>query len=307
MDIRRRAGEPQCGSRDTDDYNTGLQVFGLFLILFLSAVSCCFPVAVKRFSRIPVPRRFLFYCRHLGTGVILTTSFAHLVPEAFENLHDPCLPKFWTEKFPAMPGLIIMLGTLVVSGIEMVMASRKLGHTHQSEFAEPKSRTSNADSMVNTNIAQSAGNDEDAEQQIAEREKASDDERLFLQCALLEAGILFHSIFIGMAVAFNSGRSYVVLLVAISFHQVFEGLALGSRIAAIDKFGARSPKLWLMALAFGITAPLGQAIGLAVHGSFDLQSQAGLLMVGIANAFSGYAWPSIIPHALNLENVLMSS
>ena len=299
MDLRRQAVEqPQCGSGEPDNYNTGLQIFGLFLILFLSAFSCSFPVAVKRFSWIPVPRTLLFICRHLGTGVIVATSFVHLVPEAFANLHDPCLPKFWTEKFSAMPGLIIMLGMLVVSGLEMVMASRKLGHTHQSEFTELENRASNVDSGVE--IAQSARNDEDVEQQMAGREEKTDNERLFLQCALLEAGILFHSIFIGMAIAFNSGSAFVVLLVAISFHQVFEGLALGSRIAAINKFSARSPKPWLMAVAYGITAPLGQAIGLAVHGTFDLQSQAGLLMVGIANAFSRYASSATVLASRNL-------
>ena len=49
-----------------------------------------------------------------------------------------------------------------------------------------------------------------------------------LQCLLLEAGILFHSVFIGMAVSVATGPPFVVFLVAIAFHQTFEGLALGS-------------------------------------------------------------------------------
>ena len=50
-------------------------------------------------------------------------------------------------------------------------------------------------------------------------------QKLFLQCLLLEAGILFHSIFIGMAVSVTTGTAFVVLLVAICFHQTFEGFA----------------------------------------------------------------------------------
>lgn len=111
-------------------------------------------------------------------------------------------------------------------------------------------------------------------------------QKMLLQCLLLEAGILFHSIFIGMALSVATGTSFIVLLVAISFHQTFEGLALGSRIAAITSFPASSPKPWLMALAYGATTPVGQAIGLLVHNLYDPASQTGLLMVGVMNAIS---------------------
>ncbi|KAF2756643.1 Zinc/iron permease [Pseudovirgaria hyperparasitica] len=109
--------------------------------------------------------------------------------------------------------------------------------------------------------------------------------KALLQVLLLEAGILFHSIFIGMALSVAMGTSFVVLLVAISFHQTFEGFALGARISAIH-FPAHSVKPWLMALAYGATTPIGQAIGLMIHNLYDPFSQTGLLMVGVMNAIS---------------------
>ncbi|ESZ98748.1 hypothetical protein SBOR_0854 [Sclerotinia borealis F-4128] len=109
--------------------------------------------------------------------------------------------------------------------------------------------------------------------------------RQILQCLLLEAGILFHSIFIGMAISVATGPPFIVFLVAIAFHQSFEGLALGSRIAAIN-FPSSSPRPWLMVLAYGTTTPIGQAIGLIVHNLYDPHSAAGLLMVGFMNAIS---------------------
>jgi len=115
-----------------------------------------------------------------------------------------------------------------------------------------------------------------------------DPQKMFLQCLLLEAGILFHSIFIGMAVSVATGTAFVVLLIAICFHQTFEGFALGARIANLIPalFDARSPKPWLMCLAYGATTPIGQVIGLLLHRLYDPNSEAGLLTVGITNAIS---------------------
>ncbi|RAL01505.1 putative ZIP family zinc transporter [Aspergillus ibericus CBS 121593] len=113
-------------------------------------------------------------------------------------------------------------------------------------------------------------------------------QRQLLQCLLLEAGILFHSIFIGMALSVATGTSFIVLLVAICFHQTFEGFALGSRIASLipDLFPPSSFRPWLMALAYGTTTPIGQAMGLVLHNLYDPASTTGLLTVGITNAIS---------------------
>lgn len=106
-----------------------------------------------------------------------------------------------------------------------------------------------------------------------------------LQCILLEMGILFHSVFIGMALSVSVGADFIVLLIAIVFHQTFEGLALGSRISAIEWDGQRWQP-WLMALAYGCTTPLGQAIGLATHTLYSPDSEVGLIVVGVMNAIS---------------------
>jgi zinc transporter ZupT len=133
-----------------------------------------------------------------------------------------------------------------------------------------------------------SGREDDA---LGHQHVESDDQnpqKLFLQCLLLEAGILFHSIFIGMAVSVATGTQFVVLLIAICFHQTFEGFALGSRIAALipKLFDANSPKPWLMALAYGTTTPIGQALGIWMHRLYDPASKAGLLTVGVTNAIS---------------------
>jgi zinc transporter 1/2/3 len=120
---------------------------------------------------------------------------------------------------------------------------------------------------------------------LDEKQTKQQRKKLLMQCLLLECGILFHSVFIGLALAVAVGKEQVILLVAITFHQTFEGLALGSRIAAVGwKPNAIQP--WLMALAYGCTTPLGQAIGIATRDLYDPSSVTGLVIVGSFNAFS---------------------
>jgi len=105
-----------------------------------------------------------------------------------------------------------------------------------------------------------------------------------MQITLIEGGILFHSVFVGMTISITAD-GFIILLIAIVFHQMFEGLGLGSRIAAVP-YPSKSWKPWALVVAFGTTAPIGQAIGLFTRGSYDPNSAFGLIIVGVFNAIS---------------------
>lgn len=108
--------------------------------------------------------------------------------------------------------------------------------------------------------------------------------KMSMEITLLEGGILFHSVFVGMTVSITT-EGFVVLLIAILFHQTFEGLGLGSRIAAVP-YPKGSWKPWALVFAFGTTAPIGQAIGLITRNTYDPNSAFALILVGFFNAFS---------------------
>ncbi|KAF5477235.1 hypothetical protein F2P56_003897, partial [Juglans regia] len=72
---------------------------------------------------------------------------------------------------------------------------------------------------------------------------------------VLELGIVFHSVIIGVDMgASQSVGTIRPLLVALSFHQIFEGIGLGGCISQA-KFKSRSAAI--MATFFSMTTPVG--------------------------------------------------
>jgi solute carrier family 39 (zinc transporter), member 1/2/3 len=106
-----------------------------------------------------------------------------------------------------------------------------------------------------------------------------------LSVMVMEAGVLFHSILIGVTLVVAGDSFYRTLLVVIIFHQMFEGLALGARIALI-----RNTSLWptkfVMGLAFALITPLGMAIGISVLNQFNGNDPTTLWVIGVLDAVS---------------------
>lgn len=136
-----------------------------------------------------------------------------------------------------------------------------------------------ANYIARTLTPTTSGSDTDLEQGDVDPEVYR---KMSLNITLLEGGILFHSVFVGMTVSIET-KGFVVLLIAILFHQSFEGLGLGSRIAAVP-YPKGSIRPWLLVFAFGTTAPIGQAIGLIARSSYDPNSAFALILVGTFNA-----------------------
>lgn len=103
---------------------------------------------------------------------------------------------------------------------------------------------------------------------------------------ILEFGVVFHSIFIGLTLGTTS--ELIILLIVLVFHQMFEGLGLGSRLAIAPWPKNKQWLPYLLAMIFSLATPVGVAAGVAaqpknanaqklVNGIFDAIS-AGILM-----------------------------
>ena len=101
---------------------------------------------------------------------------------------------------------------------------------------------------------------------------------------MLELGIALHSIFIGIALGVLAGSEFLAMTIAICFHQFFEGVALGSRIADLT-----FKKKWLpivLVLIFALVTPFGVAIGMGMRSGYRANSVENLIITGICNSIA---------------------
>ncbi|KAH9929194.1 Zinc/iron permease [Fomitopsis serialis] len=108
---------------------------------------------------------------------------------------------------------------------------------------------------------------------------------------MLEIGIMLHSLVIGLTLAITSGGEFTSLVTAIIFHQLFEGLSLGIRIATLPAAAARDVAGFsllkpILALSFAVTTPIGIGIGLAVFEPGRSEGAKLTLIRGLMSALS---------------------
>lgn len=77
----------------------------------------------------------------------------------------------------------------------------------------------------------------------------------------MEFGVTLHSVFVGLSLGVTEDKEAKTLIIALVFHQMFEGLATGARLA--DAEFHISVEM-IMAMIFSFSAPVGIAIGTGV-------------------------------------------
>ncbi|KAH8966814.1 hypothetical protein BDL97_03G046300 [Sphagnum fallax] len=102
---------------------------------------------------------------------------------------------------------------------------------------------------------------------------------------VLELGIVAHSVIIGMTLGVSQSPCTIrPLLGALSFHQFFEGFALGG---CISQAGFNYLSATTMACCFALTTPTGIAIGIGISSTYVENSPTALIVEGVFDSVSG--------------------
>lgn len=291
------AGECTCDSGEGDSPSSDpapvvlkYKVGALGAILGAGAMGVALPLVGSRVAALNPENDVFFMIKAFAAGVILATGFIHILPDAFESLTSPCLPKGgpW-ENFP-FAGFIAML-TSVGS---LMFESLTTGHSMRVHFGG----NSNKDGKVvdeerdgehaghvhfHTHATHGhahggslvAANGDDRVGNLSKLELI----KHRITAKVLELGIVVHSVIIGISLGTTQSLDTIKpLMAALCFHQFFEGMGLGGCISQA-KFKTRA--MAMMALFFSLTTPIGVAIGIAISGSYDENSPKALVVQGV--------------------------
>ncbi|XP_060208481.1 zinc transporter 4, chloroplastic-like isoform X2 [Lycium barbarum] len=311
------ADEATDGCRDNSAALT-LKFVAISAILIAGVCGVGIPLVGKKHRFLRTDSNLFLAAKAFAAGVILATGFVHMLPGATSSLTNPCLPKSPWKIFP-FAGFIAMmaaLGTLVVDFVGTQYYERKQEKENQkdqtdsgdlvSESAivpvEPKARNdklfgeeeSGAIHIVGMH-AHAAHHSHSQSQEHGHSHGHShshsfgggDEDggvRHVVVSQVLELGIVSHSLIIGISLGVSESPCTIrPLLVALSFHQFFEGFALGGCVSQAQFNSLRST---VMATFFAITTPLGIAIGIGAASSYDPHSPRALVVEGILNSVS---------------------
>ena len=130
--------------------------------------------------------------------------------------------------------------------------------------------------------------DEDCKSRVLLGSSHKDKPRAALLSNLIisEVSIGVHSLVIGLSLGLTGSTEFVALFVAIIFHQLLEGVALGSATA---ESGLGNKMVLIFAAVYSITTPIGIAVGIAVRQSLDTSSPSMLYTVGILDSIAAGA------------------
>lgn len=283
---RQVAGEEEsfivtidCALGNEYDGRMGIRISAIFVIFIGSMFGCVIPLLLSRSSPSkPFLKRLFFATRFFGSGVIIATALIHLFAPAVAALYSPCLnPESaitqyaWPEGICLMAIFAMFLAELLANHSAVKAGKRvAVGQPHESDTNKQATTADSGDNVKSIDHETISG-DKFALQMTS----------LFI----LEFGIIFHSILIGLTLAV-AGEEFIVLYIVLTFHQTFEGLGLGARLALISWPRGRVWLPYVLSAAYSLSTPIAMAAGLGVRQTFEPGSHLALVVSGVFDSIS---------------------
>ncbi|KAL1991526.1 hypothetical protein VTN49DRAFT_4834 [Thermomyces lanuginosus] len=291
----------RCDTGNEYDGRMGLRISAIFVILVGSLIGGVLPVATKRMGNSGLPSWVYFIAKYFGSGVIIATAFIHLLAPAEEALTNECLDGHITE-YSWVEGIILMT-IVVMFFVELMVMRYSFGHGHHGHSHGPEINNDDPHELHDTEQSSRPsttngkghipGNDHlghtrdhrDPEAAKGKDYSLEDYASQLTAIFILEFGIIFHSIFIGLTLAV-SGEEFTTLYIVLVFHQTFEGLGLGSRLATLPWPESKKWTPYVLALCYALSTPIAIAIGLGVRHSYPPSGRTTLIVNGVFDSIS---------------------
>ncbi|CAL5204852.1 unnamed protein product [Lathyrus oleraceus] len=312
-----------CGGAESDlcrDESAAfiLKFIAMASILLAGMAGIAIPLIGKHRRFLKTDGNLFVAAKAFAAGVILATGFVHMLSDATKALNSPCLPEFPWSKFP-FTGFFAMMAalfTLLLDFVGTQYYERKQGVNRSVEeqarvgtleegiagkvFGEEESGGMHIVGMhahaAHHRHHHAHGNEACDGHGIMKEEHGhshahalgtADEEtdvRHVVVSQVLELGIVSHSVIIGLSLGVSQSPCAIrPLIAALSFHQFFEGFALGGCISQAQ-FKASSATI--MACFFALTTPIGVGIGTGIASVYNPYSPGALIAEGILDSLS---------------------
>ncbi|EUC46014.1 hypothetical protein COCMIDRAFT_94004 [Bipolaris oryzae ATCC 44560] len=277
-----------------------LRISSIFVIGLTSTLSTCFPLLPRRNTRWKISSGIYTFARFFGTGVIIATAFIRLLDPAYEAIGPrSCVAAsgVWGA-FPWCAG-IVLTSILLVFCVDLaaeVYVQRRFG---QAKDGDENMRCGEREALLAVEQWQEQqlrdgtvmGKNRASFSSDTERREVSTRSRLpFAQqiatFLVLEAGIIFHSVIIGLNLGVVASSTFTTLYPVLVFHQSFEGLGIGARLSNISFPRGKAWMPWALCGLYGLTTPLAIAVGLGLRTTYVLENRGGMIVQGVMNAVS---------------------
>jgi len=301
----------------------GSRISSIFVIGLVSSFATAFPVMAQRLPRLRMPLYAYLFARCFGSGVIVATAFIHLLDPAYASIGPATcvgMTGGWTGySWPPAFMLVTCMGIFLMDVVCCRYVEMKYGIAEGQRIAGTGQSMGRGEIITEDTAETGCCGDGltramccgDAETvtfyDVAAKSEAAYDERTWgcrhLQGTekdeearrfavkqqlgaflILEFGIIFHSVIIGLNLGV-AGEEFSVLYAVLVFHQSFEGLGIGARLSTIPfRTGSWTP--WILCAAYGITTPVSTAAGLGVRTTYNSGSYTANVVSGVLDSIS---------------------
>ena len=268
------------GPRDYSSYADLAEEIASVPVIFLcSLAGSMLPVLSSYLGCLRNSRKVMECFNALGFGVVVSTAFVHMIPPAMRNLDSPCLDLPYQGL-----AMVIVLGTVYIMQVletELVIAMSRPSPSEMTVFDEPPAMLAKDDHY------------DDAESPLelrrmtrmpASASLAQTVLRQKITTVIFEVGVAIHSVLIGLELGVADGDTFITLWIALSCHQFFEGVAVGT--SSVSAFSGLKAAL-RTAFLFSIMTPIGIVIGILISDSYSPTSTTALWVSGVLEAIAG--------------------